>query len=92
MAISRVVGGTPPHPGIEGPAELLASRKPATLVRLGTLGWDDTPESSRAAFDAAVTQLAHAGVRILDATNDAETAALEAALRTAGDYGTDIFA
>jgi Asp-tRNA(Asn)/Glu-tRNA(Gln) amidotransferase A subunit family amidase len=92
MAISRIVGGTPPHRGISGPMEAPAPRRPATLVRLGTLGWDETPESSRAAFEAAIGRLAQGGARILDAANDPETAALERDLRQIGEFANDLLA
>ena len=92
MAISRIVGGTPPHPGLAGPEEAPPPRRPATLVRLDTLGWDETPPSSRAAFEDAVSRLARAGVRILDAANDAATAALEQELRGIGEFANDLLA
>jgi len=92
MVISRLVGGTPPHPGISGPMETPAARRPKRLVRLATLGWDETPDTSRAAFEAAVTRIAAAGVEVLDAGGDAEVAALEAALREIGDFANDLLA
>ncbi|MBP0464405.1 amidase [Roseomonas sp. PWR1] len=92
MAIARRAGGTPPHPGLMGPEEAPAPRMPRALVRLGTLGWAETPDGSRAAFEAAVTRLARAGVRILDASNDAEVAALEALLANIADWATDLLA
>jgi Asp-tRNA(Asn)/Glu-tRNA(Gln) amidotransferase A subunit family amidase len=90
--ISRIVGGTPPHPGIAGPEEAPTARRPATLVRLATLGWDETPANSLAAFEAAIASLARGGVRILDAANDPETTALEAELRTIGEFANDLLA
>jgi len=92
MAISRIVGGTPPHPGLAGPTAAPAPRRPATLVRLDTLGWAETPDSSRAAFEDAVAALGQAGVRILDDRNDAEVAQLEAALTEIGDFANDLLA
>jgi Asp-tRNA(Asn)/Glu-tRNA(Gln) amidotransferase A subunit family amidase len=92
MTISRAVGGMPPHRGIAGPETTPPARRPAALVRLDTLGWDETPATSRACFEEAIAALARAGVRILDATNDAETAALEAELRTIGEFANDLLA
>jgi Asp-tRNA(Asn)/Glu-tRNA(Gln) amidotransferase A subunit family amidase len=92
IQIGRRAGGTPPHRAIAGPETMPAARKPAALVRLDTLGWAETPDSSRAAFEAAIAKLAGAGVRILDASNDAEVAALEAALREIGEWATDLLA
>jgi Asp-tRNA(Asn)/Glu-tRNA(Gln) amidotransferase A subunit family amidase len=92
MAISRIVGGTPPHPGLAGPATAPAPAQPRTLVRLDTLGWSETPDSSRAAFEAAIAALGQAGVRIVDKDNDAEVAALEAALTEIGEFANDLLA
>jgi Asp-tRNA(Asn)/Glu-tRNA(Gln) amidotransferase A subunit family amidase len=91
-AIARRAGGTPPHPGLHGPEEMPSPRRPATLVRLATLGWAETPASSQAAFEGAISKLAASGVRILDAGNDTETAALEAALREIGEFSNDLLA
>jgi len=91
-AIGRRAGGTPPHPGLAGPETAPPPRRPATLVRLDTLGWDETPETSRAAFENAVSRLAAAGVRILDGRNDADVAALERRLRGIADFATDLLA
>jgi Asp-tRNA(Asn)/Glu-tRNA(Gln) amidotransferase A subunit family amidase len=92
IQIGRRAGGTPPHTGIEGPDTLPTARKPAALVRLDTLGWAETPAGSQAAFEAAVAKLAASGVRILDAANDAEVAALEATLREIGEWSNDLLA
>jgi Asp-tRNA(Asn)/Glu-tRNA(Gln) amidotransferase A subunit family amidase len=92
MAVSRIVGGTPPHPGLAGPETTPAPKRPATLVRLDTLGWAETPETSRAAFETAIAALASAGVRILDARNDAEVAQLETALTEIGEFANDLLA
>ncbi len=92
MVISRIVGGMPPHPGISGPMDVPAARKPTRLVRLATLGWDETPASSRRAFEDAVQKVNAAGVSTLDAQNDAEVAALEVELRGIGDFANDLLA
>nr|WP_246514161.1 amidase [Neoroseomonas soli] len=92
MAIARRAGGTPPHPGLAGPEEAPSPAAPRVLVRLGTLGWMETPDTSRTAFEEAVSRISVAGVRILDADNDAEVAALEALLADIGDWATDLLA
>lgn len=92
IAIARRAGGTPPHPGMEGPETAPPPRKPTTLARLDTLGWDETDEASRTAFEAAVAHLARAGVTILHKDNDAEVAALEATLRGIGEFANDLLA
>lgn len=92
MAIARIVGGTPPHPGMAGPETAPAPQRPATLVRLDTLGWIETPATSRDAFESAMARLGAGGVRVLDAGNDAEVAALEAELSGIGDFANDLLA
>lgn len=91
-AIARFAGGTPPQPALTGPEQALPASAPRTLVRLDTLGWAETPASSQAAFEVAVATLAGAGVRILDAGNDAATAALEQALREINEFANDLLA
>jgi Asp-tRNA(Asn)/Glu-tRNA(Gln) amidotransferase A subunit family amidase len=92
MAICARVGGSPPHAGLEGPMEAPPAQRPTTVVRLDTLGWGETPASSQAQFEGMVARLAAAGTRILDAGNDPETAAMEAALREIGEFANDILA
>jgi Asp-tRNA(Asn)/Glu-tRNA(Gln) amidotransferase A subunit family amidase len=91
-AIARFAGGTPPQPALVGPEEAPPARAPRTLVRLDTLGWAETSATSQAAFEAAVAALARAGTRILDAGNDAATAALEQALRGINEFANDLLA
>ncbi|WP_144186398.1 amidase [Elioraea rosea] len=92
MAISRIVGGTPPHAGLAGPELAPDAKRPATLVRLETLGWKETPETARSAFEAVVAALAGAGVTILDRRNDDAVAALEAELEGIGEFANDLLA
>ena len=61
-------------------------------MRLDTLGWGETPATSRDAFERAVARLAAAGARILHASNDAEVAALEAELSGIGEFANDLLA
>jgi Asp-tRNA(Asn)/Glu-tRNA(Gln) amidotransferase A subunit family amidase len=92
MVISRLVGGTPPHPGISGPMDVPPARKPSRLVRLATLGWEETATSSRLAFEAAVAAIAASGVEVIDASRDNDVAALESELRDIGDFANDLLA
>lgn len=92
MAISRIVGGTPPHPGLAGPELPPAPKRPATLIRLDTLGWKETPANAQSAFEAAIAAFAAAGVTILDRRNDDAVAALEAELEGIGEFANDLLA
>ncbi len=78
--IASVVGGTPPHPGLDGPATLPDARKPETLVRLCTAGWREVDGAVRQEFETALDRIAASGVRILDRGNSPAVAELETLL------------
>ena len=88
-AIARYAGGTPPHPGLQGPDRLPPPQRPRALARLDMQGWQETPPSSQAAFESALTRLE---IPILDRRNNQDVAALEHALSDANDYSYDILA
>jgi Asp-tRNA(Asn)/Glu-tRNA(Gln) amidotransferase A subunit family amidase len=83
--IAAVVGGTPPHPGLAGPAALPEPQRPAALVLLRTDGWKELDAATLAAFEAFLGRLAEAGVKILDAANSEPVAALENLLAGVGE-------
>ena len=78
--IASIVGGTPPHPGLDGPAALPDARKPETLVRLCTEGWREVDGSVRQEFETTLDRIAASGVRILDRGNTPAVAELESLL------------
>ncbi|MDH3701737.1 MAG: amidase [Alphaproteobacteria bacterium] len=78
--IAELVGGTPPHPGLDGPTTLPAPEKPSTLALLRTEAWPTVDPDTAEAFDRALGQLRSAGVAIADAESDAAIAALETLL------------
>ncbi len=92
MAIASRAGGTPPHRGMRGALVAPAASKPATLARLAMRGWQETPDSSQAAFEAAVERLGRAGVRILDQRTDDVVAALEREIAGLQEWSLDILA
>ncbi len=75
--IAELVGGTPPHPGLDGPSALPAPNKPNTLALLRTEAWPTVDPATADAFEHAVGALRNAGVAIADAENDPAVAALE---------------
>ena len=85
--IAAVTGGTPPHPGLTGPAALPEPHRPETLVRLRTDGWKELDSATIEAFETFLGRLADGGVTILDAGNCAPAATLEGLLA-----GVDAFA
>ncbi|MPY74433.1 MAG: amidase [Alphaproteobacteria bacterium] len=79
--ISAVAGGTPPHPGLQGPQDLPPARAPARLIRLETDAWSETDDATRSAFEAAIGKLAKNGAKILDRRNTPEVEKLETMLK-----------
>ena len=79
--IAAVVGGTPPHPGLQGPVDLPAARAPNRLIRLETDGWKEADGATRGALEAAIGKMAAAGVTILDRRNAPEVEKLETMLQ-----------
>lgn len=78
--MASVVGGTPPHAGLDGPATLPDARKPKILVRLCTNGWPEVEDAVRREFETTLDRIAANGVRILDRGNNQTVAELEGLL------------
>jgi len=91
-AIARHVGGTPPHPGLQGPDTVPPPARPRALARLDMQGWAETDQESRAAFEAACDRVAASGVTILDRRGHPGIAALEDLLANANHCSYDILA
>jgi Asp-tRNA(Asn)/Glu-tRNA(Gln) amidotransferase A subunit family amidase len=79
--IAAVVGGTPPHPGLQGPVDLPAARAPDRLIRLETDGWKEADGATRGALEAAIGKMAAAGATILDRRTAPEVEKLETMLQ-----------
>jgi Asp-tRNA(Asn)/Glu-tRNA(Gln) amidotransferase A subunit family amidase len=92
MVIARRIGGTPPHPGIQGPIGLPDAHKPKALIRLDMQGWSETSEATRAAFEALVDKVAKAGVKIIDRRGDSQVEALEQTLADVYEFALDLLA
>lgn len=75
--IAAVVGGTPPHPGMDGPEKMPEARAPSALIRLWTDGWAEVDNATAAAFEEALDRVAAAGVTIIDRLNNDDVARLE---------------
>ncbi len=90
--IASVVGGTPPHPGLDGPAALPDARKPETLVRLCTDGWRAVDDPMRQDFETTLDRIAASGVRILDRGNSRTVADLESLLEDVDEIARTISA
>jgi Asp-tRNA(Asn)/Glu-tRNA(Gln) amidotransferase A subunit family amidase len=79
--IAELVGGTPPHPGLEGSAVLPPENKPNTLALLRTEAWPSVARDTVDAFESAIDTLRTAGVSIVDAQSDAGIESLEGLLQ-----------
>jgi Asp-tRNA(Asn)/Glu-tRNA(Gln) amidotransferase A subunit family amidase len=76
-------GGDPGYSGVQGPSEPPPSRRPRTLAVLQTSGWDEAAPEARAAFEAAMAQLAAAGIALADRSADPVIEEVEAAIADA---------
>jgi Asp-tRNA(Asn)/Glu-tRNA(Gln) amidotransferase A subunit family amidase len=90
--ISSTAGGDPGHPGLYGEPALGVARKPARLIRLDTLGWQDTEDETKALFEAFLGALSDQGVEIVARHDDPDIEALEQALTTIPDFLRPMFA
>jgi len=90
--IAAIAGGTPPHPGLTGPADLPAPRRPAALALLRTDGWRELDEATLGAFEGLLRRLAEADVAILDAESNEPVATLERLLSGVDDVARTITA
>ena len=88
--IAEQVGGHNGHPGLDGPQDLPAARKPKRLVRLDTLGWSQVDDPVRDLFERFITDLIAVGVEIIDRRNSPTVEELEQILVACDDYSTDI--
>ena len=89
--ISSQAGGDPGYPGLYGESTLGAPQKVNTLIRLDTLGWDDTEPETKEAFERFVARLKGFGVKVVSRHDDARIEKLEQVLRTVPDFMFPIF-
>jgi Asp-tRNA(Asn)/Glu-tRNA(Gln) amidotransferase A subunit family amidase len=73
-------GGDPGFPGVRGPLQPPAARKPTTLAFLETPGWELATEDAKGKLHVAIGMLRNAGITIVDRNNSTRVAKLEAAL------------
>lgn len=76
-------GGDPGFPGLSGPEQAPAERKPQRLAFLETPGWAAAAAPAKAAFEKLIAGLSAAGVAIVAKRSDFNLAALEQALTEA---------
>jgi Asp-tRNA(Asn)/Glu-tRNA(Gln) amidotransferase A subunit family amidase len=76
-------GGDPGYPGLFGPSSTPASRKPARIAFLETLGWGAASSGAKEAVNDAVARCRTAGIEVLTRQSHAKIAAVEAAIAQA---------
>ncbi|MCJ2017051.1 amidase [Methylobacterium sp. E-065] len=65
IEIARRAGGDPGRAPLAGPADPPSPHRPLTVAVMETEGWEALDDTSRAAFEAVVAQIADAGVSVL---------------------------
>ena len=89
--ISSTAGGDPGHPGLYGKSSLSSAKKPHRLVRLDTLGWEDTEDETKEKFENFIGLLSDKGVEIITRKDDSSVEALEKTLHTIPNFLRDLF-
>lgn len=88
--ISNRVGGDPGYPGLYGPAEYPAAKKPKRLALLETSGWAAAEPAARTAFEAAVAKIRATDVEVVGRQADRGVATVETVLERAMDISRQI--
>jgi Asp-tRNA(Asn)/Glu-tRNA(Gln) amidotransferase A subunit family amidase len=83
--ISVTTGGEPGHLPIDGPADLPATKKPTTLIKLETPGWSKTPQNARQQLDDYIETLKRSGITIKDRYNNTDVVIYEDAIKNIVD-------
>ncbi len=78
--ISTRAGGDPGYPGLYGPEDPPAARKPKRLAFLETTGWAAAQASAKSAFESALARIRAAGIEVVDRRTSRAVAAAETAL------------
>jgi Asp-tRNA(Asn)/Glu-tRNA(Gln) amidotransferase A subunit family amidase len=90
--ISSTAGGDPGHPGLYGEALLGAAKRPKRLIRLDTLGWDNTEAETKSVYEDFLGALGDQDVEIISRRDDPDIEALEQAMTTILDFLRPMFA
>src|SRR5580698_1842964 len=74
------VGGDAGTPGLQGPHQAPAAKKPRAVIMLETAGWNDASSGAKQRLEDCVARLKSAGIEIRTRHDDKQIAALEAEL------------
>jgi len=89
--ISENAGGDPGHPGLYGNATPPQPSKPERLIKLETAGWDQTDDTSKAAFNTCIANLAATGVEIYTRKDDHIIEAYEAETKNSPELWRQLY-
>jgi Asp-tRNA(Asn)/Glu-tRNA(Gln) amidotransferase A subunit family amidase len=89
--MSSHAGGDPGWPGLYGEPALGPPKRLGSLIRLETLGWDNTELEAKAEFERFLGRLQKLGVKVISRRDDKRIEALEQAMRGIPDFMFPIF-
>src|SRR5690606_28377062 len=85
-------GGDPGYPGLYGPIDVPAARKPTRLVALETEGWQRADPSAREVFEQCLQRLSEQGITIIRRDASPLVENLERAIANATDLSLRLIA
>lgn len=88
--ITSRAGGDAGHPGVMGPMDLPAARKPSKVALLQTAGWEKATDQAKAELQRAVDAMKAAGIEVADRDSDSAVAGVEDAIANAMKLSMDI--
>jgi Asp-tRNA(Asn)/Glu-tRNA(Gln) amidotransferase A subunit family amidase len=89
--IASVAGGDPGCPGLYGEVDLGSGRRLERVIRLDTLGWEETDPATREKFELFLRQLEGFGITVLSRRDDGRIEDFERALRYIPEFMWPIF-
>jgi Asp-tRNA(Asn)/Glu-tRNA(Gln) amidotransferase A subunit family amidase len=88
--ITSRAGGDAGHPGVMGPMDLPAARKPSKVALLQTAGWANATDQAKAELQRAVDAMKAAGIEVADCDSDSAVGGVEDAIANAMKLSMDI--
>ena len=84
--ISSHAGGDAGCPGLFGNPTIAESKNPGAIIRLDSIGWDSTTDSTKEAFETFLEKLNLRGIKIISRKDDDRIEKFEEALREIPDF------
>ena len=92
IEIAKRSGGDPGYPGLFGGPNLRAATRPTRLIVMEAQGWPQLDDQTRAAFEALLAELRHAGIEIIRRTDNPLVEAFEQAVGECLEIARDVCA